>query len=56
MPHTGFIGLGIMGRPMAANLIDAGYALTVHNRSHGAVQELCARGATPAGSPRELRQ
>jgi 2-hydroxy-3-oxopropionate reductase len=54
MPLTGFIGLGIMGRPMAANLIDAGYSLTVHNRSRDAVKELCARGATPADSPGEL--
>jgi 2-hydroxy-3-oxopropionate reductase len=54
MPRIGFIGLGIMGRPMAANVVDAGYPLIVHNRSRGAVQELCARGATAAGSPGKL--
>jgi 2-hydroxy-3-oxopropionate reductase len=54
MPRTGFIGLGIMGLPMAVNLVEAGYPLTVHNRSRGAVEELSARGATPADSPREV--
>jgi 2-hydroxy-3-oxopropionate reductase len=47
----GFIGLGIMGRPMARNLIKAGHALVVHNRSQGAVQELVGLGAKTAGSP-----
>jgi 2-hydroxy-3-oxopropionate reductase len=53
-PTIGFIGLGIMGRPMARNLIKAGYALTVHNRGRGPVDELAAEGATAAGSPREV--
>jgi 2-hydroxy-3-oxopropionate reductase len=47
----GFIGLGIMGRPMAKNLLKAGQALVVHNRSQGAVQELVGLGAKSAGSP-----
>jgi len=47
----GFIGLGIMGRPMAKNLLKAGYALVVHNRSQGAVQELVGLGAKAEGSP-----
>jgi 2-hydroxy-3-oxopropionate reductase len=47
----GFIGLGIMGRPMARNLIKAGHALVVHNRSQGAVQELVGLGAKAAASP-----
>ncbi|MCL6640339.1 MAG: 2-hydroxy-3-oxopropionate reductase [Candidatus Rokubacteria bacterium] len=51
---VGFIGLGIMGRPMARNLIKAGYPLVVHNRSRAAVDELAAAGAKPAGSPREV--
>lgn len=51
---VGFIGLGIMGRPMARNLLKAGYPLVVHNRSRGAVDELAAAGAKPAGSPREV--
>ncbi len=37
---VGFIGLGIMGKPMAKNLLKAGYPLVVHNRSQAAVQEL----------------
>ncbi len=56
MERVGFVGLGIMGKPMAANLLEAGYALTVHNRSRQAVEELCARGATAAGSPREVAE
>jgi 2-hydroxy-3-oxopropionate reductase len=48
---VGFIGLGIMGRPMARNLLKAGYQLVVHNRSQGAVQELVGLGAKAAGSP-----
>jgi len=50
----GFIGLGIMGRPMARNLMKAGYPLVVHNRSRAAVEELAGAGAKPAGSPREV--
>lgn len=50
----GFIGLGIMGKPMAANLLRAGYALTVHNRSREAVDQLVQEGATPAHSPAEV--
>ena len=50
---VGFIGLGIMGKPMARNLIKAGYELVVYNRSRGAVDELAGEGAQAAGSPRE---
>lgn len=39
-PIIGFIGLGIMGKRMARNLIKAGYPLVVHNRSRAAVNEL----------------
>lgn len=46
-----FIGLGQMGRPMAENLIRAGFALTVHNRSQAVVQALVKAGATAATSP-----
>ena len=53
-PMIGFIGLGIMGRPMAHNLLKAGYRLVVHNRSRGPVDELAAAGATPAGSSRDV--
>ena len=50
----GFIGLGIMGRPMAKNLLKAGYSLVVHSRSRGPVDELVAAGAKAAGSPKEV--
>jgi len=56
MERIGFIGLGIMGKPMARNLIKAGYPLVVHNRSRKAVEELAAEGATPAESPREVAE
>jgi 2-hydroxy-3-oxopropionate reductase len=48
---VGFIGLGIMGRPMAKHLLKAGSPLIVHNRSQAAVQELVGLGAKAAGSP-----
>jgi 2-hydroxy-3-oxopropionate reductase len=54
MERIGFIGLGIMGKPMAANLVAAGYPVTVHNRSRGAADELAEQGATPAASAREV--
>src|SRR5262249_20545382 len=54
MEKIGFIGLGVMGKPMAGHLIKAGHALTVHNRSRRAVDELAAAGATPASSPAEV--
>ena len=50
----GFIGLGVMGRPMARNLMKAGCGLTVHNRSRKAVDELVAEGGLPAGSPADV--
>ncbi len=52
----GFIGLGNMGNPMAANLIRAGFALTVHDLSQSAADNLLAGGAKWADSPRELAQ
>ncbi len=51
---VGFVGLGVMGKPMARNLMKAGFALTVHNRSRGAVEELAAEGARRAFSPAEV--
>ncbi|CAN5536346.1 2-hydroxy-3-oxopropionate reductase [soil metagenome] len=52
----GFIGLGIMGQPMAKNLLDAGYELIVHNRSREVVDRLTSEhfGVTAASSPREV--
>jgi len=52
----GFIGLGIMGKPMARNLLKAGYSLIVHNRSRGAVDELSKEGAESAASPKEVAE
>jgi 2-hydroxy-3-oxopropionate reductase len=43
-----------MGKPMAKNLIRAGFSLVVHNRSRGSVEELATLGATPASSPQEV--
>jgi 2-hydroxy-3-oxopropionate reductase len=51
---VGFIGLGIMGKPMAHNLLKAGYPLIVHNRSKAAVTELVEAGASAASSPAEV--
>src|SRR5918993_4910899 len=53
-PTLGFIGLGLMGRPMAKNLLKAGFPLVVHNRSAAAVEDLVAQGARSAASPAEL--
>jgi 2-hydroxy-3-oxopropionate reductase len=55
-PVVGFIGLGIMGKPMARNLIDAGYSLVIHNRSRESVDELAALGARPLVSPRDVAE
>ena len=55
MSHTiGFIGLGLMGRPMALNLVKAGYSLVVHSRSRPPVDDLVAAGARSANSPAEV--
>ncbi len=53
-PRVGFIGLGKMGRPMAVNLLRAGFPLIVHNRSRGVVEALAERGAFAASSPGEI--
>ncbi len=46
----GFIGLGLMGRPMAKNLLKAGYPVVVHSRSRGPVDDLVAAGARAAAT------
>ena len=51
IPQISFIGLGIMGKPMAKNLQNAGYTLIVHNRSQSPVEELVNLGAQRADSP-----
>jgi 2-hydroxy-3-oxopropionate reductase len=55
-PTIGFIGLGIMGKPMARNLLKAGYSLVVRNRSRTAVDELSKEGAQAAGSSKEVAE
>jgi 3-hydroxyisobutyrate dehydrogenase/2-hydroxy-3-oxopropionate reductase len=52
--QLGFIGLGIMGFPMAANLRKAGHPLTVYNRTPGKAEELAQRGAMVASSPADV--
>ena len=54
MLRVGYIGLGIMGKPMARNILKAGFPLVVHNRSRGPVDELVALGAKAAFSPAEV--
>ena len=51
---VGFIGLGLMGKPMALNLLKKGFPVVVHSRSRGPVDDLVAAGATAAGSPAEV--
>lgn len=53
-PVIGFIGLGLMGKAMARNILSAGYPLVVHNRSQAPVEALVAEGARPAGTPAEV--
>lgn len=52
MERIGFIGLGIMGKPMAEHLVKSGYEVTVHNRSVAAVDALVQLGAKKGTSPR----
>ena len=52
--EIGFIGLGVMGEAMARRLIEAGYSLTVHNRSMARAEPLAALGAALAGTPRAV--
>jgi 2-hydroxy-3-oxopropionate reductase len=53
-PTIGFIGLGIMGKPMARNLLRAGYPLIVLNRSRAPMDELAGEGAQTGSSPQDL--
>ncbi len=54
MLKVGYIGLGLMGKSMARNILRKGFPLVVHNRSRGAVEELTAEGAKPAAIPSEV--
>jgi 2-hydroxy-3-oxopropionate reductase len=56
MEKIGFIGLGTMGKPMAHNLLKAGYRLVVHNRNRDPVNELGGAGADAATSAKEVAE
>lgn len=51
---VGFIGLGLMGKPMALNLLKAGFPVVAHSRSRGPVDAVAEAGARVAGSPAEV--
>lgn len=50
-PPVGFIGLGIMGQPMAGHILKAGYPLTIYNRTFSKTEQLASEGAKVADSP-----
>ena len=54
--RVGFVGLGIMGLPMARNALRAGFPVTVTNRSIARAETLRAEGATVVGTPREVAE
>ncbi|NTV36937.1 MAG: NAD-binding protein, partial [Anaerolineaceae bacterium] len=54
MKTIGYIGLGIMGKSIARNIMKAGFSMIVHNRSQAAVDELVSEGATAAKNPCEV--
>jgi 2-hydroxy-3-oxopropionate reductase len=56
MLKVGYIGLGLMGKSIARNILKAGFPLTIHNRSSAAVKELVKEGAKSAASPAEVAQ
>lgn len=56
MADIGFIGLGIMGKPMAGHLIAAGHTVHVYNRSQAAVKELAGKGAVACRSSAEVAE
>jgi 2-hydroxy-3-oxopropionate reductase len=55
-PSIGFIGLGIMGKPMVRNLLKAGYSVTVRDVVQAPVDELVAEGAERGASPRDVAE
>lgn len=54
MLKVGYIGLGLMGKSIARNILKAGFPVVVHNRSRASVDELLAEGASAANSPKEV--
>ncbi|MDQ3702949.1 MAG: NAD(P)-binding domain-containing protein, partial [Chloroflexota bacterium] len=53
-PAVGYVGLGLMGKPMARNVLKAGFPLTVYNRTPAKTEDLAAEGASVAPSLAEL--
>jgi 2-hydroxy-3-oxopropionate reductase len=56
MLNVGYIGLGLMGKSIARNILKAGFPVVVHNRSRAAVDELVAEGARAASAPKEVAE
>ncbi|MDP6427080.1 MAG: NAD(P)-dependent oxidoreductase [Rhodospirillales bacterium] len=56
LPKLGFAGIGLMGAPMTARLIDAGYGVTVWNRTRAKIEPLLGKGATEAAGPAEVTE
>jgi 2-hydroxy-3-oxopropionate reductase len=56
LPKIGFIGLGVMGKPMTLNLLKAGYPVMIFNRSRAAMEALQTKGAELAKSVTELTE
>lgn len=56
MLKVGYIGLGLMGKSIARNILKAGFPVLVHNRSRAAVDELVSEGATAANSPKAVAE
>lgn len=56
MLKVGYIGLGLMGKSIARNILKAGFPVIVHNRSRAAVEELVGEGASAASSPKEVAE
>jgi 2-hydroxy-3-oxopropionate reductase len=54
--RIGFIGLGVMGKPMARNLLNAGHEVVAYSRTRASVDEVAGDGATAAGNPREVAE
>ncbi|MCH7745968.1 MAG: 2-hydroxy-3-oxopropionate reductase, partial [Chloroflexi bacterium] len=54
--EVGFVGLGIMGRPMVRNLMKAGYSLTVYDIVATSMEEMATDGAKPASSAKEVAE
>ncbi|MEI7989340.1 MAG: NAD(P)-binding domain-containing protein, partial [Chloroflexota bacterium] len=52
--RVGYIGLGLMGKPIVKNILKSGFSVVVHNRSRDVVKELTAEGAQEAYSPSEV--